>query len=503
MGADAIALDPAIVTDGSSATVSALIYDTLVAYEGTSSKLVPWLSESWESTDSKVWTFKLREGVKFHDGSDLDASAVKFNFDRWRDKSNPNRYAGQVFEYYEQNFGEGAAGSIENVEAVDKSTVKFTLKEPSAIFPLKLTLFAFGIASPTAIEEQKEKFGTPAGTPVGTGRFKFTSWTQDDKIVVDRNDDWWGGKASLPYTQAPLLQQVIFRIIKDATVQKAEFEAGRVDAPSLTPDEVKALTDDDPNFAKYPGVPNSVGYVRFNQKDTPFAKKEVREAIAYGVNWDAIVKAFYAPTDMRAGGFQPPSIPGYNPDIKPREFNPDKAKELLKQAGYPDGFQVDFWYMPVVRGYMPDAKGMAEAISADLARIGVKTSLKTEDWAVYLEDRKLGKFPMYQAGWGSDNGDPDNFIAYHFLWADGKTPNAEDGYNNPKLQELLRVGAQEGDYEKRIKLYQQAEQIVHDDVALIPIGWPVGQAVQPRFIKNYRVLSFRDGYEFICIDRKR
>ena len=450
-----------------------------------------------------VWTFKLRQGVKFHDGTDFDAEAVKFNFDRWGDKNNPYRFPGQIFEYYEQNFGEGASGALDKTEVVDKYTFRMTLKQPSVILPVKLTLLSFSIASPTALKEQKEKYATPAGTAVGTGRFKFVSWTADEKVAYVRNDDWWGGKGDVPYTQLPLIKSIILRVIKDDTVLKAEFEAGLVDVIALTAEEIKALPDDDPNFAKYPGQALGIGYIRFNQALKPWDQLEVRQAIAHGVNWDAIFNAFYKPTDMRAGGFQPPAIPGHNPNIKPYEYDLDRAKELLTKAGYADGFETDFWYIPVVRSYMPEAKALAEAIAADMANLNIRVNLKTEDWAVYLSDRAAGKFGIWQGGWGSDNGDPDNFISYHFISKETGKPNAEDGYYNPKLQELLLAGSQEVDSDKRIKIYQDAEQILHDDYAVIPLGWPIDTSVLPRFIKNHKVFVFRDDTEFFCVDRKR
>jgi len=496
--ADPAGIDASISSSGETWGAAQEVYDTLTTFEGITGKVVPFLAESWESKDSKVWDFKIRQGVKFHDGTELDAEAVKFNFDRWGIKDNAYRFPGQVFENYEQSLGAGSSTPIDSTAVVDKYTFRITLKAPSAILPLQLALKSAGIASPTALKEQKEKFASPAGTAVGTGRFKFVSWTPDDKIVYERFDDWWGCKANLPYTQCPLIKTYIIRVIKDANVQQAEFEAGRVDAPNLTAEQIKALPDDDPTYMKVAGIPMGIGYIRFNQAIKPWDKLEVRQAVAHGVNWDAIVKAFYTPLDLRAAGFQPPAIPGYNADIKPYDFDPVKAKELLVKAGYPNGFETDFWYIPVVRTYMPDAKALAEAIGADLANIGIKVSLRTEDWAVYLNDRSNGKFGIWQGGWGSDNGDPDNFIGYHFLAQEPGKARAEDGYYNAKLQELLVAGAQASDTDKRIKIYQEAEQILHDDYAVIPVAWPVGTGIVPRFLKGYRVLMFRDGLEFIC-----
>ena len=221
-GGDSVMLDPAIVTDGESARVCTPIYDTLTIILGTSTKVVPWLAESWTTPDSKVWDFKLRQGVKFHDGEALNAAAVKFNFDRWQDKNNKYRYPSQKYEYWDIEF----SSLVDKTEVVDDYTFRITLKEASGLVLVKLSQFNFGIASPKAIADQGEKYATQAGKPVGTGRFKFDSWVPNDKITLLRNDDWWGGKAKLDYTQEPVITKLIFRSIPDNSTRFAELQAG-------------------------------------------------------------------------------------------------------------------------------------------------------------------------------------------------------------------------------------------------------------------------------------
>ncbi len=169
------------------------IIEPLVRLEGTSTRPIPWLAESWETADSQTWTFKLREGVTFHDGTPFNAEAVKFNLDRVRDPNNEYRF-GRTFEYYNYEFGETLG--INEVNVVDEYTVEIVLSQPSAVLLNKLSLgFAFGMNSPTAVMEQGDVYGTPAGSAVGTGPFKFVEWVPDDRITVDRNDEWWGPAA--------------------------------------------------------------------------------------------------------------------------------------------------------------------------------------------------------------------------------------------------------------------------------------------------------------------
>jgi peptide/nickel transport system substrate-binding protein len=489
-GGDSVSLDLATVTDGESWRVGSEILDTLVKLEGTSTKVVPWLAESWESTDGKTWTFKLRDGVKFHDGTPCDAEAVKWNFDRWRDESNPWRF-GRTFEYYTNEFGQDYA--IVETKAIDKTTFQFTLANPSAVVLYKLPLACFGIASPKAIQEQGDKYGTPAGTAVGSGPFKFVEWVPDDKIVLERNPDWWG--------DGPKLDQLIFRSIPDNSARLAELLAGTVHQADLAQTDMDTAAAD-PNIYTIIQPSLSTGYIAFQQCTEPFGNEKVRWAIAHAINRQALVDTFYTDRDVLATGFQPPAILGSNPNLPPIEYDPEQAKQLLAEAGYPDGFKTEFWYIPVIRGYFPDSKAIAEAMAVDLAKVGIDVELKTEDWGAYLEDRNVGKFPMWMLGWGSDNGDPDNFIGWHFMHPLGQ-PKEEDCYANDELVQLLIDGAREPDVAKREQIYQQAEQIVHDDMPRLPVAWVAGQSFFRNEVKGREPVVFRSWYEKTWIEEAK
>jgi len=489
-GGDSVNLDLATATDGESHRVGNAILDRLVGMEGTSTKIIPWLAESWDSPDGKTWTFKIREGVKFTDGTDCDAEAVKFNFDRWRDPNNEYRF-GRVFEYYDTEFGETYA--IVDTKAVDKYTFQMTLANPSAVVLYKLNIGSFGISSPKAIQEQGDKYGTPAGTVVGSGRFKFVEWVPDDKIVVERNDDWWG------WGEGPSLDRVIWRSIPDNSARLAELLAGTVHNADLAQTDM-ATAEADPNIYSIVNPSMGSGYIAFQQCIEPFDDVKVRWAIAHAINRQALIDTFYTDRDVLATGFQPPAILGHNPDLPPIEYNPDKAKELLAEAGYPDGFQTEFWYIPVIRGYFPDSKALAEAIAVDLAKVGIEVELKTEDWGTYLDHRLQGLFPMWMLGWGSDNGDPDNYIGFHFAQQVPGQANPEDCYNSPELQDLLTQGAQEPDVALREQYYQQAEQIVYDDMARLPVAFYAGQTFYRNEVKGVTPMVFRDQLELIHIE---
>jgi len=292
---------------------------------------------------------------------------------------------------------------------------------------------------------------------------------------------------------------MIIRSIPDNTARFAELKAGKVHQADLAQSDLAAAAKD-PNIQIFKNLALSTGYISFQQTIKPFDNVKVRWAIAHAINREALIKPFYGEYGQVATCFQPPAVLGHNPKIPPIPYDPDKAKKLLAEAGYPNGFTTDFWYIPVIRGYFPDSKAIGEAIAIDLAKVGIKVNLKTEDWGAYLADRNEGKFPMWMLGWGSDNGDPDNYIGWHFSHPVGK-PKKEDGYANDKLSQLLIDGAIEPDLAKREQIYMQAEQIVYDDMARISVVWVLGTGVYRKEVKGVQPVVFRDWYEKLWLSK--
>jgi peptide/nickel transport system substrate-binding protein len=215
--------------------------------------------------------------------------------------------------------------------------------------------------------------------------------------------------------------------------------------------------------------------VAFNYKVKEFKDGRVRQAIAHAINKKAIVDALYGGLGLVANQFQPPSLWGYNKDLRDYEYNPQRARDLLRDAGFGSGLKeitwedgrkepLQFWYMPVSRPYYPNPKEISEAIAADLAKVGITVQLQTTDWAVYLDKRKNGQLPLYMLGWTGDNGDPDNFVCYFFC---SPGTSREGFYSNPALTEVLLEAQKQTVQERRATLYRKAEQMIHDDVARI------------------------------------
>jgi peptide/nickel transport system substrate-binding protein len=468
-----VQFDPAVITDGISQRVTTQVYDNLVKYKGATTDVEPALAEKWEvSAEGKVWTLHLRKGVKFHDGEPLDAKAVVWNFERWWKANHPQHEnqvkAGQTFEYWEGQFDDFDDKSIvSKVEAVDPLTVRITLKQPQAPFLANLAIFSFGIASPKAVEKWGVDFGKH---PVGTGAFRFVEWKPNQEVVLEANPDYWGAK--------PKVKRVVVRNIKDNSQRLAALKAGEIHGMiGLNADDIKVVKAD-PNLMILPRPANNTGYVLFNYHVKEFLDKRVRQAFAHAINKKAIVDALYGGTGLVATQFQPPALWGYNKELKDYEYSPTKAQDLLKQAGFANGLSeitwndgkkepLVLWYMPRSRPYFPSPKEIAEAVAADLAKAGIKAQLQTVEWAVYLDKRKNGQLPLYMLGWTGDNGDPDNFICYFYC-----TPGAprEAFYSNLPLADLLKRAATLTSQAERAKLYRQAEQIIHDDVARVFIA---------------------------------
>ncbi|WP_377891532.1 ABC transporter substrate-binding protein [Alkalihalobacillus sp. R86527] len=455
-GGDSVALDPAAVTDGESFKVTKNIFDTLLTYGEQDTEINPGLAEKWEvSEDGKTYTFMLREGVKFHDGTDFNADSVVFNFERWMNGSE------ESFYYYKSMFGgfKGDEGHvIESVTAKDDYTVEIKLKRPQAPFLKNLAMSPFAIASPDAIEKHGDKFGE---NPVGTGPFVFDQWSRNDKIVVTKNEDYW-------MDGYPKLERVIFRAIPDNSARLNALMAGEIDLmDGLNPSDVQQV-EDDANLQTFFRPSMNVGYLGLTSNREPLNNKKVRQALNHAVDKQSIIDAFYAGQAEPAKNPMPSVIGGYNDDIEPYEYDLEKAKALLKEAGYEDGFDMELWAMPVPRPYMPDGQKVAEVIQKSFAEIGVNAEIKSYEWATYLEKARNGEADSFLLGWTGDNGDADNFL-YVLLDKDNIGSNNYSYYSNDEVHDILIEAQSTPDEEKRNELYKEAQEIIHEDAPWIPL----------------------------------
>lgn len=264
------------------------------------------------------------------------------------------------------------------------------------------------------------------------------------------------------------MNRIIFKVIKSNRARLTALENGEIDLMNgLDPNDIKEVKGKQ-NLQVFNRPPLNVGYLGMTVTRKPFGNVKVRKAMNYAINKKAIVKTFYSPKAKVAAGPLPDTIAGHNPNLKPYPYDPAKAKKLLKEAGYPNGFKMKLWAMPVPRPYMPDGKKIAEAIQANLAKVGIKATIVQYDWATYLDKVSKGEADAFLLGWTGDNGDADNFL-YTLLSTASIGGNNSTRYSNKKLDKLLVKAQKETDPAKRKKMYQQAELIIHNTAPWVPI----------------------------------
>ncbi|MEQ6377555.1 ABC transporter substrate-binding protein [Bacillaceae bacterium S4-13-56] len=470
-GADSVSLDPSKVTDGESIYVTNQIYDTLVRYKEENTEVVPALATEWNTSDDGTeWTFKLREGVKFHDGTDFNAEAVVFNFERWTTSSE--------FIYYGYMFGaseDNMKGIIDSVEAVGDYEVKFTLSEPNAPFLFTLAMPPFAIASPTAVEAAGDNYGDE---PVGTGPFKFASWSKDDKIVVEKNPEYFGDVAKV--------DEVIFRVIPDNGARFMELQAGSIDLMvGLNPQDLSTLEEDE-NLQVIRRPSMNVAYMAMNNDKEKLSDKRVRQAINLAIDKGKLL-TLYEGIGKAAKNPMPPSLWGYNDEIEDYGYDVEEAKRLLAEAGYGDGMTLTLYSMSNPRPYMPQPKLLAQAIQQMLKDVNITVEIVENDWDTQLTATQNGDHELGFMGWIGDNGDPDNFL-YVLLDKD----NAKKGsagniafYKNDEVHELLKKAQTEMDQDVRTEYYMEAQKIIHEDAPWVPIAHTTPPLGASKKIKDY------------------
>ena len=460
-GDDSKSLDPAVVDDGESAKVITNIFDTLVTFKPGTVEHQPGLASSWSmSPDGLVWTFTLRP-AKFHDGTVVDADAVVFSFERQRDKNHPAHT--DACAYWEAFFGD-----VDSVRAVDGKTVEIRLKQTFAPFESTMTLFSMSIVSPTAwksegIDPATKKYRYRFGEkPVGSGPFKFVRWTRGDTIVLERNNDWWGG--------APKLGKLVFKQIKDNAQRLLALEAGQLDlmdglnaqdAPRVKANAAMALDTQ-------PGL--NIAYLAFNVTKPPFDDPRVRQAVALAIDKHTLIRTAYDGLGEVAVNPMPQSLP-YASKAPDRTLDRDRAKKLLAEAGHADGLSFKLNTMDNPRAYIPRPKDVAIQIQQDLAAIGVKVEIETLEWTRHREDVSNARHQACLLGWMADFDDADNFL-YVLL---DKT-NAEIGsalnaafYTDETVHEWLTAARRSADPVERERLYGLAQAKILVDAPMVPL----------------------------------
>lgn len=439
-GTDAITLDPHDVTDSPTATVVSHVYETLFELQPDGT-IVPHLAESYEvSEDSTTWTFTIRDGVTFHDGTPLTAEIVAGSMQRFIDPDNAFRF----------NF---LLNRVEEVSVVGPMQVQFQLATPFAPLLAHLTHNTTAIVLPSAVEEFGEAFGE---NPVGTGPFAFDSWDRGSRVNLVTNENYWG--------DVPAIDGVAFLAVPENTTRMALVESGEAHvAVRVPPQDIARL--DALDFVTVENVSSlRTIYIYFNHTLEPFTDPRVRQAFNYAVNKqdiaDFVLGGAVRPSDAAIA----PGIFGYT-DVGGYPYDPERARELLAEAGFPDGFSTTL-YSPSGR-YLQDIQ-ITEAVQSQLAEVGIDATIETLEWGAYLELTRQpageNEVPVAMLGWGTVTGDAD-YGLYALFHTSQHVPDGSNRsfYSNPEVDALLDEARVNTNPEEREALYAEALQIINDE----------------------------------------
>jgi len=486
---DAVVLDPSHATDGLSLNTSNEVMQNLVTFKPGSFDVVADAAQKWSaSADGKTWTFDLRPGLVFSDGTPLDAKAVKFNFDRWRLPSHP-AHGNFSYSYYADDFG-GFPGIITAVQTPTPTRVVITLAKPLGPFLRDIAEQPFGLGSPQAITADPKAFELK---PVGSGPYVLTEWVRDDHITLTANPKYAGPK--------PGYGTVIIRDIPDQATSVLSLEHGDIDMlTDPRPDDAKSLAAKQGiAIAQQPS--NNVSYVAMNVEKKPFGDVRVRRAVAYALDKTTMAHSLYSQGAVVADNWTPPGMLGENPAVKAYPHDVARAKALLAAAGFPHGFATTLFYPTAPRPYLPEPQRVAEALQANLRDVGITLTLQPYEFGVFLDKVKHGEHEMCLIGWTGDNGDPDNFF-YPLLDQDSahKDGTAQNYafWRDPGYHRLMLAGQNTVDDAKRKAIYQQANAMVRDQAPAVPLVHTTVPLVMKSSIKGF-VPSPNTSYHFETI----
>lgn len=488
-------LDPHAMTDTTSARVALCIFESLVTNSEDGQRVEPWLAESWTvSEDGTRWTFNLRRDVRFHAASEggratenggrvVTAADWKWSFERMiRDKFPRAYYIDCIAGYAALQAGE--ASDCSGIRAVDDYTLEFTLSRPFAPFLSVLANGSFVVLPREDVEKWGKAFNFH---PVGTGPFRFETWQQDQRLTLSRNPDYWGRDArgnQLPYLDA---WQLV--VIPDGTVAWEEFKNGNLDIQRDIPDRLVrgARASLGPHLLEraLPGV----YYFGFNCRTGIFADHpDLRRALNYAVDRERINELVMEGLFFPAKGIMPPSMPGHNPDLEGYSYDPERARALMKQAGYEKGFEVTLQTNHNLRH-----KAVAEAIQAQVAELGIVLKIQTLDWGAHIDtlDRGTGA-PMYRMGWVVESLDPDDCFYGNLYSGNAGAKGNHSFYKNETVDRLLTEARRETDWNARVALYREAERIVVDDAPWLFLFYYYNNLASQKWVRGATLPAFGD-----------
>lgn len=435
--ADATNLDPQIGIDSQSTNVTnRKIYENLVTVD-KDNKLVPMLATEWKQVDPLTLEFTLRKGVKFHDGTDFNAQAVKATFDRLLDKEKPKTRRTMF-------------APVVEIKVLGDDKIQFITDKPFAPLLLHLAHPAGSIMSPKAIEEDKAGTKALAQNPIGTGPLMMEKWTKGESIVLKRNDNYWGTKISVP--------QVVFKVVPEDATRMAMVKTGEAQLAEMVPVTEAERISKDSDLTLIRTLSYRVEFLAMNVAKAPFDNPKVRQAVSEALDYDAILKGVYSGVGKKDVSNLGPGVFGYKADLTPYSHDLENAKKLMAEAGYADGVKVT-----LITADRKIRVKLAEVIQAELKDIGIQVEIQPMEFGAYIEESKKGTFDLNLTGWSNQTGDGDYGYAAPYTKAGYTTGENNSRYDNPKVNELIALARQETDVEKRKALYGEIQEIIRED----------------------------------------
>ena len=474
MAADPTGLDPEAVLNNTSGFVMATIYDSLVRYKPGTVEVEPGLAQSWDiSADGLTYSFHLRKGIKFQDGSPVNADAIVQNIDRQYNKSSPIYIynTGPVESYRDFTYG-----AMESYRAVNDDTVEIKLKAPSAALLASLAMVWNGVVSPTAAAKYGKDF---RNHPVGSGPFIFKEWRQRDAVALDANPTYWKGK--------PKVDHLVFKEYPDAQAGLLALKRGEVQimgdvatsiVPALKSDASLVVLTQPGLVVNGMAMPNEVA---------PFNDKRVRQALNYAVDKDAINKALYSGLAATMTSPLPEAQWGFDKTMTGYKYDPAKAKQLLEAAGVKPGLKVELLAYSTPRGYNPAGPDLAVALQGYFKKVGIDADIRKLDMGAFLATARSGKYQgMFLAGFSGDNGDPDNFL--DSLFDAREIPVGDTShYKNEQVEKLLAEARTTPDMAKRVALYKTIQRQIMDDAPWVFVNSVLQVRATRKDVKGFRL----------------
>ena len=464
-----VGIDPARSRSGAGDIVGA-IFSGLLKLD-TDLQVVADMAEAWEvSPDGTVFTFKLRDNARFHDGRPVTAEDFKYSWERALDPATESPVA---YTYLGDIVGadaivEGETTSLEGVEALDAQTLQVTIKGPFSYFLAKLTYPTSFVVDRANVESGEDW----TDAPNGTGAFRLKSWEKDELLVLERNEDWYGG--------SPALAHAVYRIFAGSPMQM--YENGEIDLVRVSIYNIDRARDpaNALNSHLREGTSLCTSYLGFNVEQPPFDDPNVRQALALALEIDKKIEVTLKGLDQRAAGFLPPGMLGHNEALEPSAFDPDAARKLLRKSSYGGAEN-----LPPIKSYSSDGAihwAWRKHLGLEVEAVSV---FAFSDWLERLDNREFG---VFTGGWCADYPDPQNFLDVLFH---SDSDENRFSYSNEEVDALLEEAAVEPDVDRRVSLYQQAEQLILDDWVAVPLWHSRNFLLVQPYVKGFELTPIR------------